>query len=483
MRLLRSTLLWGSLGSLLIAAPSAQASGISVARFGGEQGHPTTTNATALYYNPAGIGMSEGFHGFVDFTLAWRKASYDHRIQPNQPGSFGDDGSIPGANDGRADLFNIIASPMLGLTGKFGDFAVGAAFYTPFGGQSKWGKNDAFENHPNTAGAYDGQQRFYNISGQLRSSFLTGGLAYHLRDAGLSFGLTGNLILSQTKTIRAKGLSGSNALSGEGRAILETSGTDFSMGVGIMAEPIPKELWLGASYQSRPNFTGMKPQSGTQETFLGQKEAPVNADFYTDLPDVFRIGASFRPDPRTELRLSGDYQRWSVLEDQRVVNTDLGDGGKSECDYEARDPANPSQQSLGSCLLAQKRDWKDTFGVRAGFSRWVSKRTELFTGMGYSSNAIADEWLEPALMDFNGVSFSAGTRVELVDDIHVAISYTQIIYEPRDTQGKSRHDEGRGPPPAGGGPPTPNSIENGPDSSGTYKQMIGVFNLNADFKF
>src|SRR5690606_41508603 len=53
---------------------SAEASGFAAARFGGEHGHPTTDNATAIYYNPAGIALSKGTHVFVDATMALRRS-------------------------------------------------------------------------------------------------------------------------------------------------------------------------------------------------------------------------------------------------------------------------------------------------------------------------------------------------------------------------------------------------------------------------
>src|SRR5687767_12116154 len=114
---------------VVAGATEARAGGFAVARMGGEHGHPTTTNATAIYFNPAGIGMSEGYHVFLDANFAWRKLTYTHETQPT------DDATAPdGANNGKGELFNVLASPMIGVTGKFGDFAIGAGFYTPFGG-------------------------------------------------------------------------------------------------------------------------------------------------------------------------------------------------------------------------------------------------------------------------------------------------------------------------------------------------------------
>src|SRR5262249_20402623 len=127
----------------LTASPAAHAAGFATARFGGEHGNPITTNATAIYYNPAGIAESEGFHIFLDGSLAFRSATYDHgpaRTDTPEP-----DGAI-GGNHGKATLFNVVGAPMLGATGKFGSFAVGAGFFVPIGGTSVWDKDDDFKN-------------------------------------------------------------------------------------------------------------------------------------------------------------------------------------------------------------------------------------------------------------------------------------------------------------------------------------------------
>src|SRR5690349_15189447 len=60
------------------APKAAFASGIATARFGGEHGSPVATNPTAIYYNPAGIAGSEGWHIFLDGTLALRGQTYSH---------------------------------------------------------------------------------------------------------------------------------------------------------------------------------------------------------------------------------------------------------------------------------------------------------------------------------------------------------------------------------------------------------------------
>src|SRR5512145_3563545 len=92
----------------LSASLPVQAAGFATARFGGEHGNVTASNATALYYNPAGIGFSKGIHLFVDGTLAMRRVIWDHPPAASDPlGPVGADG----ADYGRAKAFNVFGAP------------------------------------------------------------------------------------------------------------------------------------------------------------------------------------------------------------------------------------------------------------------------------------------------------------------------------------------------------------------------------------
>jgi long-chain fatty acid transport protein len=456
MKLVRAGIWTGAMLMALTSAREARAEGYSVARFGGEHGHPTTTNATAIYYNPAGIGMSEGYHVFVDGNFAWRRVTYEHETEPTDDQN---PNTPDGANNGKATLMNILASPMIGVTGKFGDVALGAGFYTPFGGRGVWQKNDQFENNPNFAGPYDGTQRWYAISGEITSSFVTLAGAYHIKPARLAIGVGANLILSTTNTVRAKTTDGSNDLASEGRSHLDVHGLDWSLGVGVLYEAIEKQLWLGASYQSRPNLTGMKPQEGKFRFYAnGQESVNADAELDTDLPDTIRLGTRYRPQDDLELRLFGHYMRWSVIDRQCVHKPD------QDCE--------PNSSAGDTTFFDQPRDWNDTFNIRAGVSKWVSKPVEVFAGAGYASNAVPDSTMEPSLADWNSVSFGLGGRFEIFEKAFVAASYTQLFYIPRDTQGKFDLDE---PPNTG--------VTANPDAGGKYKQMVGVLNVNVDFQF
>ncbi len=78
---------------LLITPEVANASGFSVAHFASEHGHPTTSNPTAVYFNPAALTLSDGLHLFGDLSVAVRRVTYDRTRAPTDaPRSAGRSG-------------------------------------------------------------------------------------------------------------------------------------------------------------------------------------------------------------------------------------------------------------------------------------------------------------------------------------------------------------------------------------------------------
>src|SRR5690606_25671192 len=79
-------------------------------------------------------------------------------------------------------------------------------------------------------------------------------------------------------------------------------------------------------------------------------------------------------------------------------------------------------------IVNLKRNWDTAFGVRAGGSYWPEENVEVLAGIGYDSNAVPDETLEPALTDFHDVSFALGGRFTPTDWLAFAVTYTHFIY-------------------------------------------------------
>src|SRR6266545_1532736 len=173
MRSGRAPLLLALIGTSTMSASVSRASGFAAARFGGELGGVTSTNPTALYYNPGGIGFSSGTSLFGDGTVALRHFSWEH---PRSQYDGADPPGGEGANAGKAEVFNV------------------------FGGPAFFGKNDKFVNSTFPLAA-DGVQRWHLTEGAVTSIYFTLGAAYRL--GPVSIGIAGNLVDSSFKNTQA----------------------------------------------------------------------------------------------------------------------------------------------------------------------------------------------------------------------------------------------------------------------------------------
>ncbi|MCA9655558.1 MAG: outer membrane protein transport protein [Myxococcales bacterium] len=476
-------------GAALLAiawSGSAHASGFASARFGGEHGHPTTDNATAIYYNPAGIALSKGTHIFVDATTALRWASYERPASAvNSPLTLE---SAPGSNDGKATLFNGIVAPFVGVTSDFGtDFIYGGVgMYFPFGGSAVWDKNPTYTNSPQFPGAVDGVQRWYSIDGTIRSMYISGALGFNIRKIGLSLGVSGSAIRSEVVTIRARNTDGTDDVRSElpdgstvlkeGRSYIDVNGWQGGFAIGAVYNVLKKDkLFIGASYSSQPNVVGGMTLEGNLYNTLGTAPPSVTeVELTQTLPEIVRLGLRYRPIEKVELRLFGDYSRWSVFDKQCVL--DKGEPDRS-CEFDGEDTALDNPGSFGAAgdgvvgvTQHLPRYWKDAGGVRVGASYWFLPQLEGYIGTGFDSSAVPLETLDPALMDMNKMSLSLGARWQMIKHLAVSLTSTELWFFTTDTKGKNALNTFVAP-------------TRQPSAEGEYKQFFQLFNLYVDVSF
>jgi len=465
----------------LCFSSSALASGFVVARFGGEHGHPTTSNPTALYYNPAALSLGTGTRLFIDGTLAHRSVDYTRPVEAVQnPMNAG--GASGELNSGLAQLRNFAGSPFIGLASDFGipELNVGLGFFAPFGGGASWSERSDLSEEQRAAypGVQDGTQRWWSIDSSLKVLYFSAGASYQLHEM-VSLGLSVNYVQSSIDTVRARNSNGSDDLvqaNGssleEGRSYLNAKGSDVSVGLGVLIQPLDT-LRIGYSYQTQPGFGGVTKMQGELWSTVKANPSPEEAqevEFHQALPAIHRLGVTWRQSQQLELRLFGDYVGWSVFEDQ-CVTSEIGSACEVQADGTAIEGTKPT--------LNIKRNWRDAFGLRLGASYWLNPMWELYVGGGYDGNAVPDETMDPSLFDMNKYSAAIGARVSLLDDsLKVALTYTQVFYETREVP--VTYNE------VGGAKVASNpfvTTSNGPSAAGTYEQAIGVGNLNVEYRF
>jgi long-chain fatty acid transport protein len=228
-----------------------------------------------------------------------------------------------------------------------------------------------------------------------------------------------------------------------------------------MLEAIPNHLWLAASYQAQPGLGSMTLKGSLDVTYRDSL-LPLQITFDQALPDILRLGARFRPNDSLELRIAGDFTRWSVMGSQCVVI----EGHKCAVDSTGADASGEN----GTVQQNLRRHWNDTYGVRAGASLWLKPEVELFAGVGIETAAVPDETLDPSLADAVNISPALGGRFEIWRAMYLAASYTHIQYLNRDNTGKSTNADAELP-------------TRRPDGGGKYTQWIGVFNVNVEKQF
>ena len=467
-----------------LTSGSAMASGLSAARFGGEHGHPTTDNPTAIYYNPAGIALKPGTRIFLDMNLASRWASYTRGPESiSNLGSATPDDAMS-ANAGTAKLQNVLVSPFFGASSDFGTkiFSAGVAAYFPFGGQAVWGQNSQYADNAKYPGAHDGVQRWYTIDGKIRSMYLTGAVAFNIPQIGLSIGATGSAIRSETDTIRARNADGTDDLIDpnfnqvkEGRSWLKASGWQGGFGIGAIWN-WQSRLWIGASYTSQPNVVGGMTLKGTLSNNL-PPVAPTSfpAELTQTLPDIIRLGFRVKPSDKFEFRLFADYTRWSVFDKQCVLDATVAN---RKCNFAGADKALADPENFGAgdsvetngVIQHLPRFWKDAGGVRAGASYWFVPQLEAYAGLGFDSSAVRPATLDAALMDMNKMSFSLGARWQVIRNLGLALTVTDVAYFKVDTRGKNVLSQFKAP-------------TKQPGADGLYKQNILLGNLYVDVSF
>jgi long-chain fatty acid transport protein len=473
MKSLRFCAAGAMVGSLVgIWAGTAGAAGFATQQFGGEQGNAVSTNPTALYYNPGGLAFSAGTALGGYGSLALRTASWTHAQASTD---VADPAGAQGADTGKAKLLNLFGGPAVAGSTHIGNLVIGFGFFAPFYGISHWSKNNSFSNTMFT-GAVDGPQRWFAIDGKEEVLYFSPGLAYRLGPLGL--GATLNLISTTVSSYLGKSASGNPATAPgqEGRSFLDVQGFDASFAAGAMLEILPGQLWLGGSYNAQPGL-GQQSLKGTSSQTLFGKTQNFPVTFTQALPDIIRYGVRFHPkNIPWEFRVFGDYTRWSKMKAQCTVIT--GD----PCDITPIDGSmNPNQGAQpttgpGGVQSYNRRDWKDTYGVRVGASYWAKPAIELFVGGGYETAAVPDSTMAPDLFDANNIMATIGGRFALTDMLFLTASFTQIQYLNRDNTGKS----------------TLNTLPNGVqlnlptqemDGGGQYTQQVSLLTGNIEAMF
>ncbi|MGH7437910.1 MAG: OmpP1/FadL family transporter [Polyangiaceae bacterium] len=453
-----------------LAPGAARASGLLNPFVGDPHGQPGLANVYAVDFNPAALGGMRGTNLVADGALDVSYIAY----QRTAPLSFGPADGAAGvngplyaaSNTGKNTAQNAGFVPFLGASTDFGSrlFFAGVGLYAPFGGSIKWQPASRWANAAALPGAVDGPQRWQSISVVDTSVAVSAAFGVRILDGRLSLGLAVNGYDHSVQINKAFNSDGTDDETGptgvlkEGRAYLNVSGVNAGVTAGLYAEPDAARRWrLGVSYASQPGFGQMR-LPGTLEQRLGiTPSASTDVDLLQTYPDIVRLGAAYRLSDDVDLRLHGEYVRWSVFTSACVVHR--GDA----CDV------NPDGSAVhqGQIIANGIASFNDAFAVHAGVGYWPRRHLETFADLGIDTSAVPNDAQGRILFDSLKVMGTLGLRYAFSDRFALAGSYTLLQYTSMTVTSQKQWQ-----PPSGN-----------PFANGSYASHVELVDLNASVSF
>lgn len=360
-------------------------------------------DASALYFNPAGMTQLTGTHFMAGVTLITPSASFTGPKPPLSP--------TLGPNqkwDMESQVFNPINVYVTQQVSD--DLFLGLGVNNQYGLGTKW--------DPNWAGRY--------LAGEteIQSFFFTGAAAYKLSDQfsislGAVYATATVLISRQIPHPLAGMVPGVKDVNVK----MDGDATAFGFSAGLMYKP-SKELSLGLSYRSEMEFDFEGKATSTPATFhhpLLNVDLPFpNGDISAPLttPQNITFGIGYMASP--ELTLSADFQYigWSSYDKLTVTfktyDLDLN-------------PAN-GQQNVQSA----DRKYENTFIIRAGAEYQMSKDFALRGGLLYDKSPAAAEYVDPTLPDADRIGLNIGFGYKFTENLSIDFAYMHLFFSERD---------------------------------------------------
>jgi long-chain fatty acid transport protein len=327
----------------------------------GEAFVATADNASAIYYNPAGIAQLAGnnFRGGLDSVF------YDPTYQPpaGQPNSKKTFNS--------SDDFAYLPQFFYTHTVKDLPMSFGLGVYAPFGGKMKWPENTGF--------------RPVAISGSLKYITINPVVAFKLSPS-LSVG--GGVMVNHGDINLYQGLL---KFAAPQTNFFDFTGDGWSVGynLGILWQPDPK-ISFGATFRSSANldFRGDTDFQLQPRPYYTPTNRNASANFNFPLTAVF--GISYRPTPKWNLEFDANCTDWSsfgtvtIKQSRPVV-------------------LSPFHQNI-PVNLGWQSSWMYEFGV----TRYFDSGWHASAGYVFNENSVPDKYYTPLAADMDRHFFSIG---------------------------------------------------------------------------
>lgn len=341
----------------------ASQDGFATAR--GEAFAATADNASAIYYNPAGITQITG----NDLRSGLYSIYVDPTFQPpdTQPNA--------GQTYDVGRHYNFIPQVFLVHSFENAPVSVGLGIYAPYGGNMDWPQNTGF-----------------------RSVATEGSLKYLRANPVIAFKLAPNLSIGGGVMVDYGKIDMEQGLLANQQPFanffrFQGDGWTVGYNLGVLWQPY-ETISLGATFRSATTIT-MDGHTEFQQQPIPALNSPVSfpaqADFTFPLTAVF--GISYRPTPKWNLEFDADYTDWSSFGTVTLHQGTL-----------PPDVAAVVLQDIPVIL-----DWQPSWMYEFGVTRYFDNGWHVSAGYVFNQNSVPDAYYTPLAADLDRHFFSAGT--------------------------------------------------------------------------
>ncbi len=330
-------------------------------------------DASAVYFNPAGIIQLSGTHFMIGTTMISPDASFR--------------GVYPSVKEYNLEKQTFFPSHFFATHQIDKDWSVGLGFTTPFGLGTKWDS--------------DWVGRYLAVQTDLMTFLISPVVAYKILDnlsvsAGFEYSFA-NVTIKQKQP--------QTPFAGD--AFITLDGKDnsaFGYNFGFLYKPF-KTLSIGASYHSdiKYDFKGTASTEGAQQLKDAGKLPEGNVIAKLTTPVNFTVGMAYNIYSRLTVSADFQYIGWSSYDTLKV-------------DFE-----NPSYTDINS-----PREYDNSYIVRLGGEYQFTNSLAIQGGIYFDSNPVKPKYLNPSLPDADRLGFSLGIDYKLTKSLGVNLAYLFI---------------------------------------------------------
>ena len=327
----------------------------------GEAFVATADNASAIFYNPAGIAQltNSNFRGGI----------YGIYLEP----SYTPPNSAPNHDHNYYSSDNFAAIPQFFYTYKTkgAPFSFGLGVYAPFGGKMGWPQDTGFRSV-----ATGGSLKYLTINPVVALKVLP------------SLSVGGGLMVNYAKIEMSQGLRPfqtpfTNFFNFNG------DGWSFGYNAGILWQPYEK-FSFGATFRSsaRMNFQGNTEFELQPHPYGTPTQRNASAAFTFPLTTVF--GVSYRPTPKWNLEFDANYTGWNSFNTTTI--------------QQSPPPVNnPFRQNIPVNL-----EWQASWMYEFGVTRYFENGWHVSGGYVFNENSVPNKFYTPLAADLDRDFFSIG---------------------------------------------------------------------------